>query len=121
MICGVLRESNRGAELDGFTLRGQVSPRQDGRADAKTVVSLCCGIDVPTIADKPRAHYTSCPLLRAERERQWAQRDELRDRAHREAVLPSRQNPERIRAALDELKATSDAATRPRGHRQHQP
>lgn len=106
VVCGVLRLANVGAELDGFAERGHISPTQDGRNDWKTVVSLCCGPGVPAQReDEVNAHYTACPLWRAQREAEWANRAELHDRAHREPVLEERQNPERVREALDMLRS----------------
>jgi len=78
VVCGVLDRSNDGAQLNGLTERGQVTPLFDGRRDANTVTLLCCGSD----GAGGRCYYTECVLWRAAKETDWAGRsgpDALRD------------------------------------------
>lgn len=78
MLCGVLDQSNDGAEVDGYESRGQVSPIISGSQDQRPISTYCCGCGVPG----GLVSYTACPIWRAAKEAEWARRrgpDALRD------------------------------------------
>jgi hypothetical protein len=75
VVCGVLEQSNQGANVGGFHSRGQLPALISGRADPKVVLGFCCGPGVPG----SRLSYCSCVLWRAEKQRLARGDSELRD------------------------------------------
>lgn len=63
VLCGVIANANRGAEIDGFVARGQVSPVI---SDRDTIATACAGCGIPGSSGPT---YTGCVVWQAEKDR----------------------------------------------------
>ena len=83
VLCGVLSNANAGAHVGGYQRRGHVSPIMSGEHDPTIVATYCAGPGVTGSL----CSYAMCPVWRAGRDADWADRkgpDALRDeQAHR--------------------------------------
>lgn len=70
VLCGELDLANDGAEIDGFTDRGQVSPVMHGDHDRRVLGTYCCGPGVTGAVNS----YAACPIWQAAKEAYWARR-----------------------------------------------